>query len=105
MNAKNVLAEKSILAPSDLDTMIKIANDDFAVPRHMAAGKNQEDAVFLNRRQVLVYERGSQFDLLFHVPQTFMWVSPMPRNVLTRNTLVQKRRCAEGIRFKHVDLS
>ena len=36
------------------------------------------------------YERGSQFDLLRRVQGSYMWVSPMPFEVLAREELVQK---------------
>lgn len=41
-------------------------------------------------RRIFVYERGSQFDFLLSVPGTYMWVSPMPKDVLDRFGLVTK---------------
>lgn len=40
--------------------------------------------------RIAVYERGSQFDLLRRVHGCYMWVSPMPFEVLAREELVQK---------------
>lgn len=42
-------------------------------------------------RQISLYERGSQFDFLRNVPTTYMWVSPIPSDILTQNELVQKK--------------
>ena len=43
------------------------------------------------RRQIKVYERGSQLEILSRVPGTYMWVSPMPKDVLERFGLTVKR--------------
>jgi len=87
MNAQNKLAGKPALRFLDLETMIEIVNDDFSMPRRADGDKESH----VNKKRVYVYERGSQFDLLTHVPDAFMWVSPMPKDVLARNTLVQKQ--------------
>lgn len=44
-------------------------------------------------RQIALYERGSQFDFLRNVPTTYMWVSPVPSEILTPYELVQKKCC------------
>lgn len=40
--------------------------------------------------QIALYERGSPFDFLRNVPATYMWVSPVPSEILEKNELVQK---------------
>ncbi len=42
-------------------------------------------------RQIFVFERASQFELLAENPETFMWVSPMPDGLLERYGLVHKK--------------
>ena len=44
---------------------------------------------------ILVYDRAAQFDVLRSVRGSFMWVSPMPADVLEREQLVQ-RPCLSG---------
>lgn len=44
-------------------------------------------------KQISLYERGSQFDFLRNVPTTYMWVSPVPSEILAQNELVQKKCC------------
>ena len=36
------------------------------------------------------FERGSQFELLTTNPETFIWVSPVPKTVLRRYDLIQR---------------
>jgi hypothetical protein len=41
----------------------------------------------------MVFERGVQFTLLEQVPNTFMWVSPIPQDLLDKYNLVE-RKCS-----------
>lgn len=50
-------------------------------------------------KQIALYERGSQFDFLRNVPTTYMWVSPIPAEILTQNELVQRRCCDSHAAF------
>ncbi len=102
MSAKNKLADKDSLEFSDLEDMIEITNNDFALPHQLSSDKPRTDDILRCKKQILVYERGSQFDLLSHNHNTFMRVSPMPKDVLERNCLVQKRFGNQDIRFKDV---
>ncbi|MBO5955593.1 MAG: LysR family transcriptional regulator, partial [Clostridia bacterium] len=47
-------------------------------------------------------ERGSQFDLLEKVPTTFMWVSPIPEELLEKYNLVQLKCEGNGKIYKDV---
>ena len=46
-------------------------------------------------KRIYVFGRGSQFDLLVNNPKTFMWVSPLPEEMLERYNLVQ-RQCVDN---------
>ena len=41
-------------------------------------------------RRIFIYERGSQFDLLSRNPETFMWVSLVPRDIIDRYHLTER---------------
>lgn len=43
----------------------------------------------LYNKTITLFERGSQFDFLRNIPDTFMLVSPIPRDILETNGLVQ----------------
>ena len=45
-----------------------------------------------------MFERASQFELLSKNPETFMWVSPAPKDLLKRYGLIQ-RECGENTRL------
>lgn len=47
----------------------------------------------LPQKRIYIYERGSQFDLLQNVQNTYMWVSPVPEEILEQHDLVS-RKCS-----------
>lgn len=53
-------------------------------------------------KRVYVYDRGSQFDLLRCMEGSYMWVSPVPPNVLRQYNLVLKPCPLAGIVHKDV---
>lgn len=73
-----------------LDGYIEIAHGDYQAPP-LAFSKIQRDAIMNSgSKRIYVYDRGSQFDLLEQVPGAYMWVSPLPFDVLAQHQLVQK---------------
>ena len=68
----------------------EIVHGDLQVPSlsfsDIAVGAEMEAPA----RRIFVYERGSQFDFLQHVPGTYMWVSPMPQELLDRYDLITR---------------
>ena len=51
--------------------------------------------------RIFIYDRGSQFDLLERVKGTYLWVSPLPQEVLDQHDMVQLKCSGAGI---HRDL-
>lgn len=102
MSRSNPLATKESLSLQDLSGMIEIVHGDLGIPS-LSCGKIKiNDANESFSKRIYVYERGSQFDLLTQVPLTYMWVSPIPDEILKRNGLVQ-RKC-EGINKRYKDV-
>ncbi|MCM1579139.1 MAG: LysR family transcriptional regulator [Ruminococcus sp.] len=89
ITADDPLAAGSEIAWEDLENYTEVLHGDYAVPYLSSSYTNKR--VSGRRRQIFVYERGSQFDILTEVPNTFMWVSPMPSEILERQHLKQLR--------------
>lgn len=100
MEKHHVLANQETVTRADLAPYIEIAHGDHAVPYLSFAEVREEEPA--GGRTIRIYERGSQFCLLKRVPDTYMWVSPMPDEVLGRHGLVQ-RRCSD-LHYAHRDL-
>ena len=101
MSEKSPLAQKPVIGFSDLAGYIQIAHADPHVPSMPLSAVKLEELPDMARR-IYVFERGSQLDLLSENPETFMWVSPMPRRILDRLHLVA-RECADH-RVKYRDV-
>ncbi len=84
---------------SDLNQYVEIAHGDLSLP--LSVTESREEKAELSRR-IYVYERGSQFDLLRKAPATYMWVSPMPQELLDCYGLLQKK--CYGVNNTYVDL-
>ncbi len=90
LNHNHPLAGQETVSEADLAPYIEIAHGDHAVP-YLSFAEMKEEEPSLGARRIHIYERGSQFCLLKRVPGCFMWVSPVPDEVLDRHNLVQRR--------------
>lgn len=95
MSAKNPLATKDKITFDDLTDYIEIAHADPYVPSMPLSKVIKEELPDNIDRRIYIFERASQFDLLYKNPETFMWVSPTPPSLLSRYDLVQKK-CTEN---------
>ena len=86
---KSPLAKKKNVAPKELSPFVEISHADPYVPSlPLMDARKAELSEFVDKH-VFVFERGSQFRLLESVPNTFMWVSPVPEDLLEKYHLVQ----------------
>lgn len=90
MSEDNPLACREDITFEDLTGLIEIAHADPYVPSMSMSKLIKEEIPDNVDRRIFIYERGSQFDLLSKNPETFMWVSLVPRNILERYHLVEK---------------
>ncbi|HHV11540.1 MAG TPA: LysR family transcriptional regulator [Clostridiales bacterium] len=91
MSGSCPLANKKELQLPDLSGLIEIIHGDTGVPSLAAGEIRKPEHAAGGRKNIYIYERGSQFDLLTNVPSTYMWVSPVPQELLARYQLVQKQ--------------
>lgn len=102
MDKNHPLAQKENLTGKDFKSCIEIVHGDPYVPSLQIAYVKKAEFSDLTDKKIYIYERGTQYDLLRDVPSTFMWVSPLPEEVLERHGVVQKR-CA-GLSHKYKDV-
>ena len=81
----NPLANKEIDMAS-LNEQIELKHGDIDVHDH-------------HKKEMHIYERGIQFELLNEIPETYMWVAPMPSKLLEYNKLVLKKCLASNITY------
>jgi len=95
MSAENPLAKCENVEYSNLKDYIEIAHADPYVPSMPISKVVKEELPNYIDRRIYIFERASQFDLLSSNPETFMWVSPTPKELLDRYNLVLKK-CSEN---------
>lgn len=98
LNKNSDLAQKEEITFADLENYIEIAHADPFVPSLPFSEVKKEELTDNISRRIFVFERASQFELLAHNPDTFMWISPAPPALLQRYGLVQ-RKCAENTKL------
>lgn len=92
---KSPLAEKPVLALSDLRDYVQLLHPDPYVPSVPQTDAKQAEFAEITSRRIFIFERGSQMELLSRMENAFMWVSPLPKHILERYGLVQ-RPCPEN---------
>ena len=98
MSKQHPLAKKQEITMEDLKGYTKITHGDMALPHEKYSGIKTAQT----GNVIYVYERGSQFDLLANVSSTYMWVSPIPQQLLDKNQLIQRSCKTENNLYKDV---
>ena len=91
MSEKHPLANANEVTFAGLRHYPEIVHDDNYVPAMPVSEARILAQTHENKRKIAVYERGIQFELLRAVPRSYIWVSPMPSDILKLHKLVQKR--------------
>ena len=96
------LAAAENVTYDDLREYTEIAHADPYVPSLPYAEVKKEELPDNSRSRIFVFERASQFELLAKNPETFMWVSPVPQELLDRYGLIQRSCEQNGRVYKNV---
>lgn len=91
MSKNSPLAKKDTITFDALRDYIEIAHADPYVPSIPISKVVKEELPNNIDRRIFIFERASQFDLLEKNPETFMWVSPVPKHLYDKYGLVQKK--------------
>ncbi len=91
MSKDSQLASLSEITFEELNNYIEIAHADPYVPSLPIAEVKKEELPEGGHCRIFVFERGSQFELLSKNLDTYMWVSPIPQDLLDRYGLVERK--------------
>jgi len=100
MSKNNPLAKKESFSSEELAPYIEIAHADPYVPSVPISEVRKEELSAPVDKHIFVYERGSQMDILGEIPETFMWVSPVPQRILDKYDLVLKKCSTDQKKYK-----
>lgn len=90
MSMYSSLAIRERIYKDDLHPLIEIAHADPYVPTLTLSEIRRTELPDNKDRRIFIYERATQFELLHTNPDTYMWVSATPPDVLERYELVTK---------------
>lgn len=102
MSAANPLAEKEKLTYLDLTGFLEIQEGDMRQPSFSFEEENNSAAGGPNGRFISVYDRGSQFELLKQLPDSYMWSGPIPYESLASTGLIFRPCSCPGNRHKDI---
>ena len=90
MSSEHPLAKEKTVDINELLEYTELVHGDITVPALPVAEARKINRSEVKRKTISLYERGSQFELLSRIHTTYIWVSPMPQDVLSRFSLVQR---------------
>ena len=90
MSRKSPLASKERITAEDLNGFTEIAHGDPYVPSLSFSEVKKYELPDHKGSRIYVFERGSQFELLSKNLNTYMWVSPIPEDLLERYGLTTR---------------
>lgn len=100
ISGNNPFISMDILTAKELNQCVELLHGDQMVPHLSGNVINRE--MKPRHRCIYVYERGSQLDLLHQLRDSFMFVSPLPKALLDRYGLYQKKCSLADQKFKDV---
>ena len=96
------LAKKKDISSDDIKSYIEITHEDAYIPSLPLIDVTKTKISDNVDKRIFVLEREAQLELIAGVPKTFMWVSPMPRQLLEKYGLTT-RECQQNDKtFKDV---
>lgn len=102
LSSKSPLANEAQLNYLDLKDFVEIVCGDYTTPSFTYDNSSSLFSSQTGTRKITVYERGSQFQLLCSIFSSYMWTSPIPKELLSDFQLIQKECCQPGNLYKDV---
>jgi DNA-binding transcriptional LysR family regulator len=100
MSRHNPVASSEEVLHKDLGRFTEIAYGDTIVPYISAGELKKPKKSAHTKKRIYIYERCSQFELLAQLPTAYMWVSPVPDELLARYDLVQRKCSVANHQYK-----
>ena len=102
MDKRHALSNKESISPNELRPYIELVHGDNIIPYLTGENTQINSTNDDSSQKIYIFERGSQFDLLQNIPESYMMVAPIPNDVLESHNLVQKKISAQGQGYKDV---
>ncbi len=90
MSPSHPLAEKESLNHQDFSQSVELLQGDIQYPSFAPESPDSASTGGDPRHTIYIYDRGSQYEFLRHLPGAYMWTSPVPYTTLTEEKLIQR---------------
>ncbi|WP_099205928.1 LysR family transcriptional regulator [Scatolibacter rhodanostii] len=102
MSKDSLLAKEPQVEHPYLDKLTEIIHGDNVIPYLSANGESLPQHSGAGKKKIYLYERCNQFELLSAIPDTYMWVSPIPKDYLMRYRLIQRPCSVQGNQYRDI---
>lgn len=102
MSELHPLANAAELDCKMLDKYTEVVHGDVYIPSLPIARARELARADESKNKIAIYERASQYEILQKIPTTFMWVSPVPREIADAFSLIQKKCSAPNNCYKDI---
>lgn len=89
-SADGDLAKRELKTREELEDGVEILHGDWKLPTGEYTELSENGESLHPHNKIYIFERGSQFDILREVKNSYMWVSPVPEKLRKNYNLVQK---------------
>lgn len=96
-SVKSPLADKKAISGQELDRLTEVVYSDSDMPYPNLGKKRIRDEA---HKKITVCERGSSLELLSEISGTFMHSAPLPKKILKRYGLIQRKCGGEGYAYR-----
>lgn len=96
---KNMYIKSDMIKREDLSKCIELMHGDTLVPYHR---QNKKTSSSDKAKNIRLYERANQFELLSRIPEAYIWTSPVPKSHLERYGLVMVHSDRPGRTYRDV---
>mgnify|MGYP004553608525 CR=1 FL=1 len=102
MSVQHPLAVEKEIEYKDLSDFIEITHGYLTIPTLPQSVLQEIHRSGKRKKEIAVFERESQFELLRNIHTTYMWTSPTPANILNTMPLVEKHCNVENNLYRDV---
>ena len=95
-------AKRELKTREELEDGVEILHGDWKLPTGEYTELSENGESLHPHNKIYIFERGSQFDILREVKNSYMWVSPVPEKIRKKYNLVQKHAGFSGQMIRDV---
>ncbi|MBP3359608.1 MAG: LysR family transcriptional regulator [Clostridia bacterium] len=102
MSSQSRLADAQSIRMDELSEYVRLTHGDLSIPSMPLSKVREIKKITQSKREITVYERASQFEILSSFPKSYMLCPSVPKKFLDMYSLVWKTCDIDSNRYKDV---